>query len=381
MVWHTLWNGTPLEGAAAETTALKQQLSVTSNVHAGQLRVRLRGPAAGGAALLDGLSVSVSGGPSKPLVVNGSSQIELDTGQELLSDPVALPVQPGARVTITCQAAESTSAGALTPVLAGGQASLDAQGGMVPAGPAREILDNLLTFPGMGVLSAVTAIEAETRGRVTSLALFGDSITQMGFWPAALEGHLREEFPGRTAVRNLGIAGNRVLHDAPKSQPTFGPAGARRFDPQVFTGEPTGPVVVLIGLNDLVHPASLPETADEVVDADELLSGIGMFAASSHRHGAPALVCTIPPFFGNEAWTARAEAVRQEVNQRLASETDFDAVVDLDEALADRDATAPAQRDDLHIGDRLHPNPAGGKAIALALLPALRLLLDHGSST
>ncbi|OKI68563.1 hypothetical protein AMK14_20840 [Streptomyces sp. TSRI0445] len=52
---------------------------------------------------------------------------------------------------------------------------------------------------------------------------------------------------------------------------------------------------MLIGVNDLVHPATLPEAADEVVTADELLAGIGAFAEVSHRHGAQAVVCTIPP--------------------------------------------------------------------------------------
>ncbi|WP_306471542.1 GDSL-type esterase/lipase family protein [Streptomyces sp. ms115] len=209
-------------------------------------------------------------------------------------------------------------------------------------------------------------------------ALIGDFITQMGFWLAALERHLRSEYPGRTAVRNLGIAGNRVLHDAPVSQPAFGPAAVSRFTSQVFGDEPVGLVVVLIGVNDLAHPASLPEAADDAVTADELLAGIGAFAEVSHRHGTQAVVCTTPPFFGNEAWTPQTEAVRQEVNVRLATETSFDAFVDLDQALADDEAATPAQRDAFHTGDRLHPNPQGGEAIAAAVMPALRPLLADG---
>ncbi|MFH8478710.1 hypothetical protein [Streptomyces sp. NPDC018055] len=92
-------------------------------------------------------------------------------------------------------------------------------------------------------------------------------------------------------------------------------------------------VVVLIGVNDLAHPASLPEAADEVVTADELLAAIGAFVRFSRRHGARSLVCTIPPLSGSDAWTVRAEAVRQEVNARLKAETSFDAVVDLDQPL------------------------------------------------
>lgn len=45
-----------------------------------------------------------------------------------------------------------------------------------------------------------------------------------------------------------------------------------------------------------------------------------------------------------------------EVNARLATETSFDAFVDLDQALADDEAGIPAQRDAFHIGDR--PEPA-----------------------
>ncbi|MBO1332603.1 GDSL-type esterase/lipase family protein [Streptomyces sp. VRA16 Mangrove soil] len=379
MVWHTVWNCTPLEGATAKVATLQQQLLVTSNVHGGRLRVRLRASGTEGPSVIDALSVAVDGGRATPLLLHGSPRIVLEHGQEVLCDPAPLALRPGATIEISCQATERQSAAALSPVLAHGQARLEAQGDMAPTGPAAEMLSAMLSLPGLGLLNAVTAIEVETHGPVTGLALFGDSITQMGFWPAALERHLRAEFPGRTAVRNLGIAGNRVLHDAPKSQPTFGPAASGRFIPQVFGGEPVGLVVVLIGVNDLVHPASLPEAADEVVGADALLAGIGAFAASARQHGARAVACTIPPFFGNEAWTSQAEAVRQEVNTRLATETSFDAAVDLDQALAADDAATPAQRDAFHIGDRLHPNPEGGEAIALALMPALRHLLADAS--
>ncbi|MFH8483312.1 GDSL-type esterase/lipase family protein [Streptomyces sp. NPDC018055] len=376
MVWHTVWNCTPLDGATAQIVALEQRLSVTSNVRGGQLRVRLRAACgAGGSSTIDALSVTVGGGKPAPLLKHGSPRIVLEHGQEVLCDPVPVAVEPGATIEISCRAGERRSAAALSPVLAHGQAQLEAQGDLALTGPAAETLDAVLSLPGLELLNAVTAIEAEAQGPVTGLVLFGDSITQMGFWPAALERHLRAEFPGQTAVRNLGIAGNRVLHDAPKSQPTFGPAAKSRFTPQVFGDEPVGLVVVLIGVNDLAHPASLPEAADEVVTADELLAAIGAFARSSRRHGARSLVCTIPPFSGSDAWTVQAEAVRQEVNARLKAETSFDAVVDLDQALTAQDAATPAQRDDLHIGDRLHPNPEGGQAIALAIMPALRQLL------
>ncbi|MER7854046.1 GDSL-type esterase/lipase family protein [Streptomyces bacillaris] len=379
MAWHTVWNGTPLEGATARTAELQQRLSVTSNLHGRQLRVRLRAASgAEGPSVIDSLNAVVDAGEPTALLQHGSPRIVLEQGQEVLCDPVPLSVQPGATIEIRCQAGESRSAAALSPVLAHGQAQLETRGGLAPTGPAAEALGTMLTLPGLGLVNGVTTIEVETRGPVTGLALFGDSITQMGFWPAALERHLRTEFPGRTAVRNLGIAGNRVLHDAPSSQPTFGPAAGSRFTPQVFGDEPVGLVVVLIGVNDLVHPASLPEAADEVVTADELLAGIGAFAEVSHRHGARAVVCTIPPFFGNEAWTPQTEAVRQEVNAGLATETSFDAFVDLDQALCGDDAARPAQRDALHIGDRLHPNPQGGEAIAAAVMPALRPLLADG---
>ncbi|MFJ5864861.1 GDSL-type esterase/lipase family protein [Streptomyces parvus] len=379
MVWHTVWNCTPLEGATAWTAGFQQRLSVTSNLRGGRLRVRLRAAdGAEGSSVIDSLNVAVDAGEPTPLLQDGSPRIVLGNGQEVLSDPVPLSVTPGATIEISCRADGRQSAAALSPVLAHGQAQLETQGDVAPTGPAAEALGAVLTLPGLGLLNAVTAIEAETHGPVTGLALFGDSITQMGFWPAALERHLRSESSGRTAVRNLGIAGNRVLHDAPGSQPAFGPAAARRFTPQVFGDEPVGLVVVFIGVNDLVHPASLPEAADEAVTADELLAGIGAFAEVSHRHGAQAVVCTIPPFFGNEAWTPQTEAVRQEVNVRLAAETSFDAFVDLDQALADDEAATPAQRDAFHIGDRLHPSPQGGEAIAAAIMSALRPLLADG---
>jgi lysophospholipase L1-like esterase len=64
--------------------------------------------------------------------------------------------------------------------------------------------------------------------------------------------------------------------------------------------------------------------------------------------------------------TPEKEAVRDAVNQWIRTSGEYDAVVDLDQALADPadpDALLPAY----DFGDHLHPNDAGTKAIAAAI--------------
>ncbi|MFI9382076.1 GDSL-type esterase/lipase family protein [Kutzneria sp. NPDC052558] len=362
--------------AAAESDDLRQRLVLTSNIGGDRVRVRLSNTDVG-ASMIDGLRVAVEEGAApEPVLVHGKATIVLAPGEEVYSDPVPLHVRPGDSLEISSWSVGRQSAAALSMVLAGSQAWLEVSGALRTTGPMAEPLRKLLGQPGFGMVSGITSVEVDAREPVAGIALFGDSMTQMGFWPAALEARLRSELPGRTSVRNLGIAGNRVLHDAPASMPSFGAAGIRRFEREVFGSEPVDVVVVFMGVNDLIHPVTVPDVADQVVEPGALMAALETFSAMAHEHGAPAVACTIPPFYGYEGWTPEVETVRAEVNKRLRTAASFDAVVDLEPMLAS-ESVPPGLRGGLDLGDHLHPGPAGGAVIAAAVMPELRKLLTE----
>jgi lysophospholipase L1-like esterase len=83
------------------------------------------------------------------------------------------------------------------------------------------------------------------------------------------------------------------------------------------------------------------------------------------------LGCTLPPLEGNTSLpgfdTPANEAKRVALNHWIRTSGEFDGVVDVDQVL--RDPSHPTQLLPAYdSGDHLHPNAAGGKAIADAIV-------------
>ncbi|HEY6455512.1 MAG TPA: SGNH/GDSL hydrolase family protein [Steroidobacteraceae bacterium] len=202
----------------------------------------------------------------------------------------------------------------------------------------------------------------------STVAAFGDSITD-GFgtspdkdqaWPTLLDTRLRAApRTARIGVVNLGISGNRVLHD------TAGASALARFDRDVLALEGVGWVVLLEGINDISYSAIPGFPASERVSAQDLIAGYRMLIAKAHMHGLKMIGATILPYQGVWTYTAEGEAVRERVNEWIRTGGEFDATVDFDKAT--RDPANPKRlRAAFDSGDHVHPNDAGNQAMANA---------------
>ncbi len=217
-----------------------------------------------------------------------------------------------------------------------------------------------------------------------AVVAFGDSITD-GFqtipganhrWPDLLAERLLAE-PGRreSGVLNLGIAGNRLLHD-PNPPPGsdaenyaafFGQSALRRFDRDVAAQPGARYVVVLLGVNDLGHPGTTAP-ADETVTAAEIIDAHRQLIARAHAVGMAIYGGTILPFKDDTLgfYSEVNEAKRQAVNAWMRTSGEYDAVIDFDAAM--RDPGDPRRlRAAYDSGDHLHPNDDGMAAMAAAI--------------
>jgi len=219
-------------------------------------------------------------------------------------------------------------------------------------------------------ICGVDVLASPDTGGIVAL---GDSLTAANIstidafcrWPDQLSGRLQARAGGRPmGVMNLGLGGNRILHDV------RGDSGLRRFDRDVLAQTGVTHVIVMLGTNDL-QPLGQARGGGHRRAYDRRPE-----AARGARPHAPHqdLRRDVDPVRERDlrvsAWTPEREAKRQAVNAWIHEGGAFDAVVDFDEAL--RDLVHPPRILPIYdCGDHLHPSDLGynavGDAIDLAL--------------
>ena len=285
----------------------------------------------------------------REVTLRGSKEIVLPAGAEVYSDEVEVTVKAGDRIAVNIY--------------------IDQQ----------QKIQNLCGYWAEGGSEVRCNIEGDdTRGNAFSteddvkvITAFGDSITAMAFFTNALQKRLYKKYPGQVTLLNAGIGGNRLLHDAtwipdaPAEGGLFGEAGVRRFEKDVFGTDKIDSIFCLMGINDIMHPLQF-EKAEESVSAEYLEQGFSYLAKKAHDHGSRIYGATIMPC-GNteysEKWMQAFEKTRRDVNQWIRTQSVYDGYFDFDEIL--KNDTVPAYlKEEVHIGDGLHPNTMGGKILA-----------------
>lgn len=336
----------------------------------GRLRVRLShaygtspvrvagasvGRTAAGAGVVPGSLVRLTFGGAQDAELRPWGASGTTARGELVSDDVPLAVAAGESVTLTLYFDTTT-----------GPATFHAQAFTT-------------SYRGEGDLSADTggagfdaateswyflsAVEVDS-GRTDAVALFGDSITDgFGSTPGADRrwSDVLAERTGRP-VLNAGIGGNLLLNDSA----WYGEKGVRRLGRDVLDRPGVDTLVVLLGLNDI----GFSETDEQptykpapVVEAEELIGGHRELIRQGRAAGLRMIGATLLPFGGSDHWGEHAAKVSHELNEWIRCSGEYDAVVDLNRALAD-----PADPDRLRpaydFGDHLHPNDAGYEVMA-----------------
>ncbi|MFI6011669.1 SGNH/GDSL hydrolase family protein [Streptomyces sp. NPDC051243] len=328
----------------------------------GRVRVRLSNAygtspvrVAGGSVGRTAAGAGVEPGSLTRLTFGGAGETAMPARGEVVSDDVPLAVAAGESVTVTLYFDAAT-----------GPATFHAQafttgyrgGGDLSAETGGEGFDEITES-----WYFLSAVEVDS-GRADAVALFGDSITDgFGSTPGA---NLRwsDALAGRTGrpVLNAGIGGNLLLNDSA----WYGERGVRRLRRDVLDRPGVDTLVVLLGLNDI----GFSETDEQptykpapVVETPELVAGHRELIRQGRAAGLRVIGATLLPFGGSDHWGERAAKVSHELNEWIRCSGEYDAVADLDRALAD-----PADPDRLRpaydFGDHLHPNDAGYEVMA-----------------
>ena len=294
-------------------------------------------------------------GSERTVRFSGAASSVIPQGAPMLSDPVAIPTKPLARLRISLYLPADTNG--CTCHMTGQELISIAPGDATQAPPP--------PAKGAGDYRAfLTEVDVESTAPVRPvIATFGDSITD-GYrstdgansrWPDRLAERL-EAAKKPFAVVNTAISGNRVLSE---QLPIFGQSALSRFDRDVLTVPGVTHVTVLEGVNDLGMTKPTPAAAD-------LIAGYRQLIARAHAHGLKIIGATVLPYGGAAYFTPAGEEERQKVNSWMRTSHEFDGVIDFDAAIRDP-ANPTKMRADLQSGDWLHPNDAGYKVMGEAV--------------
>ncbi len=339
----------------------------TQALRLGEVHVARRDP--------DGPGTAILPGTDRRVTFSGRTSATVPAGAPMVSDEVPLRVPERSDLVISIHLPERTPVTTLHAFAY--QDNVVASGNVTGA---RRVTPTS-TMAQWWFLSGVSVTTRKlAAGAVVAL---GDSITN-GFettvganrrWPDRLAERLLARGRSELGVLNLGVAGNRLLHDPnpPAGSPAesyaafFGQSALRRFDRDVLAQPGVEHVVVLLGVNDLGHPGTSAPLS-ETVPAEDIIAAHRQLIARAHLAGLRIYGGTITPFGGDTLgfYNATTAAARQVVNRWIRTSAEYDAVVDFDAALRDpADPERMLPRYD--SGDHLHPNDAGMQALADAV--------------
>jgi lysophospholipase L1-like esterase len=334
------------------------RMVVHTSIGGRRLRIRLSNSFGASPVVVGGAHVAVRTGDSqidtatdRAVTFSGQTGFTLGPGMIMLSDPVDLAVPAQADLAVSLyvpgDSGPPSSHNGLHTTYIGKQG--DDTG-------AASIADAQVT----PMYYWLVGLDVDAPPDASLIVALGDSITE-GWrstadlnrsWPSRLSVRLAaNRGTAHIAVANMGIGGNRILHDG------NGASALARFDRDVLGQPGVKWMTLLEGINDIGRGSVDPVTAEQ------LIAGEKQIIERAHSHGIKIIGCTLPPFEGAFYYREDGEAIRQALNAWIRDSRAFDAIVDFDAAT--RDPGHPARlRPEFDPGDHLHPNDAGYQAMA-----------------
>lgn len=369
-IWTGSWAAAPVAAPPTIATIGPEGATFRDIVHISiggkAIRLRISNEAGTSDLAIAEVHVALSAGAATGTILSASdhavtfdraSTLTIPAGTFAISDPIPMPVQPFADLAVSIfvpaqpgitltfhQLAMSTN------YIATGNAA---------SGPT---LDNPTKLSSWLLLKGVDVDAGPT---AAAIAVLGASISD-GFhstpdknsrWPDDLARRLAANPATRNlGVLDLGISGNRILHDG------TGPSALARLDRDVLAQPGVRYLILSLATNDIGR-TFFPLAPGQTVTAEQIIWAYRQVVLRAHARGVKVIGTTLNPFAGANYYSPEGETMRRAVNRFVLTSGTFDAVIDFDKASRD-----PAKPDRLlpvfDSGDHLHPNDAGYKSMA-----------------
>jgi lysophospholipase L1-like esterase len=397
--WIGTWATAPQPPRPGEPPTYRNQtlrLIVHTSVGGSKVRVRLSNvygslPMSIGGAHIARRAAAAEIDPVSDRVLRfgGHPNAVVAPGSLLVSDPVDLDVPALSDLAISVFFPESV-AETTSHVLALQTSYVSSEPGDSSAAASFPVGKTIATWPFL------TGVDVRASARGASIVAFGSSTTDGDGstkdanrrWPDILAEQVQRKGAGAAGselgVLNLGIIGNRLLHDSPDVPNSpfgrlLGEAGLRRFARDVLSQPGVKFVFVALGVNDILFPAYPFTPGSEMVTPAGIIAGYRQLIARAHENGIRVIGTTIPPFEGAtfvsatlnlKLYTPERDKARRTVNDWILHGGQFDAAIDFDRAVRDPDRPsrllpAYAAKDHLHVNDAGNAAQAGAVPLAL----------------
>lgn len=306
----------------------------------------------------------------RPLTVNHDTSFAIVPGHDIFSDWIALPVTAGSSIAVSLYypLSDKVTSGNFVDSFAKRSVKGDfcAEPQMKKARILSDISRTVLPWDVTGATTTVSEIlvkQPENLPAPRVIAAFGDSIMQQSAWTAPFTQRLYAQYPGEVSFCNLGIGGNRLLHNASKfNKGLYGKAGIHRFAHDVLRMEGLTHAILALGTNDLGLPGKEGVPEQELITLQQYVQAVEKQIAQLHKRHVKVYAALMLPREITPIYTLQREQLRLAINEWTRTCGLFDAVLDFEKELLQSDGTG--MQKEYAMPDGLHINKTGGQKIA-----------------
>ncbi len=200
-----------------------------------------------------------------------------------------------------------------------------------------------------------------------SIVVYGDSISQQGYWTNAFEERIRKAYPEKYSVINKSIMGTRLLRDFSKRffcKGLFGKSGLNRLQRDILNYPDVEYVIIALGTNDFLQYGTVQAPKSEKPTAQEFVDGMITVAQELKKHNIKLIVFNILNFGESIDSRPHKEALVTQTNKLLYEKREhFHAFYDQAELVVNPEKPTCSKKE--YLGkDYVHPNKLGGKIVA-----------------
>lgn len=231
----------------------------------------------------------------------------------------------------------------------------------------REVASKVLGMYFHKPIPLIQSVQLLNDTNASSIIVFGDSISQQGYWTNTFAERVYEKFPGKFTVINKSIMGNRIRLDYSKRficKGLFGISAVNRLKRDVLSYSDCEYVIFALGTNDFLQYGTMSAPKSEKPSAKQVFDTVVNINNELKSQGKKMIVFNVLNF--GECFDSKPEkeAMVKEFNSLLEENKSlFHAVYDQASLCVNPDKPNCSKLEYLG-GDKLHPNLTGGRIVA-----------------